>query len=198
MLLTIFEKNNEMNKYSVVFMPDLQTIEAVKHMKLLLAEKIGWFNSKNSLAHFTIFEFFEEVANEEIFCNQLQRIASEIKSFVVHCNSFDYFTTFDTFAFYIKPNENCFNNMQFLMKQILKEVSTVKKDKPTTTPHLSIGRGLKENQLEIAQQLFTNINLEFAVTNLTLRKFDESLKQFTVYKEFPLLGKPKEIQGSLF
>ncbi len=60
MLLTIFEKNNEMNKYSVVFMPDLQTIETVKQLKLLLADKIGWFNSKNSLAHFTIFEFLEE------------------------------------------------------------------------------------------------------------------------------------------
>lgn len=80
MLLTIFEKNNEMTKYSVVFMPDLQTIEAVKQLKLLLADKIGWFNSKNSLAHFTIFEFLEEENQEDKFCLQLDRIASEINS----------------------------------------------------------------------------------------------------------------------
>jgi len=195
MLLTIFEKNNEMNKYSVVFMPDLQTIEAVKHMKLLLAEKIGWFNSKNSLAHFTIFEFFEDDLQEDKFCSQLDRIASEINPFNVQCDAFDWF---DNGAFYIKPNEVSSTKMTELMKQILKESTQIKKTITNTNPHLSIARKLSPDKLEIAQQLFTNINLEFAVTNLTLRKFDESLKQFTVYKEFPLLGKPKEIQGSLF
>lgn len=195
MLLTIFEKNNEMNKYSVVFMPDLQTIEAVKQMKLLLADKIGWFNSKNSLAHFTIFEFFEDDLQEDKFCTQLDRIAAEINHFNMQCDAFDWF---DNGAFYIKPNEVSATKMTELMKQVLKESTQIKKTITNTNPHLSIARRLSPEKLEIAKQLFTNINLEFAVTNLTLRKFDESMKQFTVYKEFPLLGKPKEIQGSLF
>lgn len=195
MLLTIFEKNNEMTKYSVVFMPDLQTIEAVKQMKLLLADKIGWFNSKNSLAHFTVFEFFEDNFQEDKFCTQLNRIASEINPFNMQCDIFDWF---DNGAFYIKPNEISSTKMSELMKQVLKESTQIKKTITNTNPHLSIARRLSPEKLEIARQLFTDVNLEFAVTNLTLRKFDESLKQFTVYKEFPLLGKPKEIQGSLF
>jgi len=195
MLLTIFEKNNEMNKYSVVFMPDLQTIEAVKHLKLLLADKIGWFNSKNSLAHFTIFEFFEDDAHKDNFCLQLERIASEIDSFNMKCDAFDWF---DNGAFYIKPNEVSSTKMTELMKQVLKESTQIKKTITNTNPHLSIARRLSPDKLKIAQQLFKTIDLEFAVTNLTLRKFNESLKQFIVYKEFPLLGKPKEIQGSLF
>ena len=195
MLLTIFEKNNEMNKYSVVFMPDLQTIEAVKQLKLLLADKIGWFNSKNSLAHFTIFEFFEDDLQEDKFCLQLERIASEIDCFNMQCDTFDWF---DNGAFYIKPNKFSSTKMTELMKQVLKESTQIKKTISNTNPHLSIARKLSREKLEIAQELFTNINLEFAVTNLTLRKFDKNLKQFTVYKEFPLLGRPKEIQGSLF
>lgn len=195
MLLTIFEKNNEMNKYSVVFMPDFQTIEVVKQMKLLLADKIGWFNSKNSLAHFTIFEFFEDDLLEDKFCLQLDRIASEINPFNMQCDAFNWF---DNGGFYIKPNEVSSTKMTELMKQVLKESTQIKKTVSNTNPHLSIARKLSPEKLEIAKQLFTNINLEFAVTNLTLRKFDESLKQFTVYREFPLLGKPKEIQGSLF
>jgi len=195
MLLTIFEKNNEMNKYSVVFMPDLQTIEAVKQMKLLLADKIGWFNSKNSLAHFTIFEFFEDNLQEDKFCLQLDRIASEINPFNMQCDAFNWF---DNGAFYIKPNKVSSTKMTELMKQVLKESTQIKKTITNTNPHLSIARRLLPEKLEIAQQLFTNINLEFTLTSLTLRKFDESMKQFTVYKEFPLLGKPKEIQGSLF
>lgn len=195
MLLTIFEKNNEMNKYSVVFMPDLQTIEAVKQLKLLLADKIGWFNSKNSLAHFTIFEFFDDDVHEDKFCLQLERIASEIDCFNMQCDAFDWF---DNGAFYIKPNEVSSTKMTELMKQVLKESTQIKKTVSNTNPHLSIARRLSPEKLEIAQQLFTNVNLEFAVTNLTLRKFDDSLKQFIIYKEFLLLGKPKEIQGSLF
>lgn len=195
MLLTIFEKNNEMNKYSVVFMPDLQTIEAVKQLKLLLADKIGWFNSKNSLAHFTIFEFLEEENQEDKFCLQLNRIASEINSFNMQCDAFDWF---DNGAFYIKPNKISSTKMTELMKQVLKESAQIKKTITNTNPHLSIARRLSPEKLQTAQQLFTTVDLEFAVTNLTLRKFDQNLKQFIVYKEFPLLGKPKEIQGSLF
>lgn len=176
-------------------MPDLQTIETVKQMKLLLAQHIGWFNSKNSLAHFTIFEFFEENIKEDTFCLQLDRIASEMNTFNVQCDAFDWF---DNGAFYIKPNKVSSTKMTELMKQILKESTQIKKTVSNTNPHLSIARRLSPEKLEKAQQLFTNIYLEFAVTNLTLRKFDESLKQFMVYREFPLLGKPKEIQGSLF
>jgi len=195
MLLTIFEKNNEMNKYSVVFMPDLQTIEAVKQIKLLLVDKIGWFNSKNSLAHFTIFEFLEEENREDKFCLQLERIASEIDSFKVKCDAFDWF---DNGAFYIKPNTISSIKMTELMKQVLKESTQIKKTITNTNPHLSIARKLTPEKLQTAQELFTTIDLEFIVANLTLRKFDEKVKQFAIYKTFPLLGKPEEIQGSLF
>lgn len=176
-------------------MPDLQTIETVKQMKLLLAQHIGWFNSKNSLAHFTIFEFFEDENQEDKFCLQLDRIASEMNTFNMQCDDFDWF---DNGAFYIKPKEASATKISELMKQILKESTQIKKTITNTNPHLSIARRLSPAKLEIAKQLFTNIHLEFAVTNLTLRKFDEKLKQFIVYKEFPLLEKPKEIQGSLF
>ncbi len=195
MLLTIFEKNNEMNKYSVVFLPDLQTIEAVKQLKLLLADKIGWFNSKNSLAHFTVFEFLEDENQEDKFCLQLERIASEIYPFNMQCDAFDWF---ENGAFYVRPNEASTVKMSELMKQVLKESTQIKKTITNTNPHLSIARRLSPEKLKIAQELFTSINLNFQITHLTLRKFDENLKQFIVYKEFPLLGKPKEIQGSLF
>lgn len=39
-----------MKKYTVVLHPSDVNIEEVKQMKELLAEKIGWYNSKNSLA----------------------------------------------------------------------------------------------------------------------------------------------------
>ncbi len=184
-----------MNKYSVVFMPDVQTITLVKEMKLNLAAKAGSFKSKNALAHFSIFEFFSEVSQEDRFFTQLERIASEIESFEIHCNSFN---QYNNGAFYIKPSEDSTDKMSSIMKQILNEVTTMKKEHQTTTPHLTIGRQLSQKQLQIAQQMFQNIDISFPVTHLSLRKFNPQIKQYEVYKEFPLLGKPKEIQGSLF
>ena len=176
-------------------MPDAQTIALIKEMKLRLSDEIGWFNSKNSLAHFTLFEFLEEPTNEPQFCKQLERIASEIHSFKMICNAFD---SFENGAFYIKPNTETSLVMATEMKTILKESTSIKKAITNTTPHLTIGRRLNEEQLNVAKQMFQQIHISFFVTHLTLRKFNEQTRQFDLYKDFPLLGKPKEIQGSLF
>ncbi len=101
-----------MNKYSVVFMPDVQTITLVKEMKLNLAAKAGSFKSKNALAHFSIFEFFSEVSQEDRFFTQLEGIASEIESFEIHCNSFN---QYNNGAFYIKPSEDSTDKMSSIM-----------------------------------------------------------------------------------
>ena len=191
-----------MNKYSVVFMPDTQTIEQIKQMKLQLADKIGWFNSKNSLAHFTIFEFLEEGINMkriekqlERIEKQLERIASEIEPFHVKCTNFN---SFENGAFFIQPNQDSSKILTLLMKQVLLESHFIKKTITNTTPHLSIGRRLNDNQLQAAQKIFTEIELSFEIDQLTLRIFDEKQRQFKIYKQFPLLGNSKEIQGSLF
>ena len=179
-------------------MPDAQTIALIKDMKLNLGSKCGSYKSKNALAHFTIFEFFEESTNEDKICNQLQRIASEINAFEMHCTSFDYFTNQNSYTFYIKPNEASSTHMSILMKQLLKDVTLVKKLHQTTTPHLTIGRQLNENQLKIANDIFKSIDLSFHVSHLTLRRYNKHIGQYEIYKTYPLLGQPKEVQGSLF
>lgn len=184
-----------MNKYSVVFMPDAATIEIIKQMKLQLADKTGWFNSKNSLAHFTVFEFLEDDTNIQQVEKQLKRIASGIKPFDVLCDSFDYF---DNGAFYTKPNKSSTEKMRSVMKVILAETNNIKKTITNTTPHLTIGRRLSSDQLQTAQKIFTEIHLSFEIQYLTLRRFDEKIRQFVIYRDFPLLGNSKEIQGSLF
>src|SRR5690606_24501288 len=184
-----------MQKYSVVFMLDTATIDKVKQMKMLLAENIGWFSSKNSLAHFTIFEFLEEDITMKRIEKQLERIASEIKPFHVKCTDLN---SFETGAFFIQPNQDSSEIMTLLMKQVLLESYFIKKNITNTTPHLTIGRRLNDNQLQIAQKIFTEIDLSFEIDQLTLRIFDEKQRQFKIYKQFPLSGLPKEIQGSLF
>lgn len=184
-----------MNKFSVVFMPDPSTVALVKEMKLQLAAKTGWYHSKNALAHFTVFEFFCEEETETSFCMQLERIASHIASFEVRCRSFD---SFQNGAFYISPDAASAAHLTVLMQQVIHESTRIKKTLTNTTPHLSIARRLSPEQLQTARSMFTHIDLRFPVNFLTLRKFDDRLRQFVVYRQFPLAGRPREIQGCLF
>lgn len=184
-----------MQKYSVVFIPDAATIDKVKQMKLLLAENIGWFNSKNSLAHFTIFEFMEECISMKRIEKQLERIASEVKPFHVKCNDFNWF---ENGTFFIQPNRDSTEIMKLLMKQLLSETYFIKNTISNTTPHLTIGRRLNDCQLQSAQKLFSKTDLSFYIDKLTLRIFDEKQRQYKICKQYSLLGFPKETQGSLF
>lgn len=176
-------------------MPDAQTITLIKEMKLNLAVKAGSFRSKNALAHFTIFEFLDNEQNEPQLFKILERVAAHIQPFEMTCDAFN---SFDNGAFYIQPNSISTAMMINKMKFILKETNGIKKSITNTTPHLTIGRRLNEEQLKVAKEMFQEINIHFPVTHLTLRKFNEEKKQFDLYQHFPLLGKPKEIQGSLF
>lgn len=176
-------------------MPDVQTIDLIKEMKLRLSTEIGWFSSKNALAHFTIFECLDNEQNEPQLFKILERVAAHIQPFEIACDAFN---SYDNGAFYIQPNSISTDVMANEMKYILKETNGIKKSITNTTPHLTIGRQLNEKQLKVAKEMFQEINIHFPVTHLTLRKFNEEKKQFDLYQHFPLLGKPKEIQGGLF
>lgn len=176
-------------------MPDAQTIALIRDMKLQLSQKIGWYPSKNSLAHFTIFEFFQNQSNEAQLFKILEKIATHIQPLLMKCQSFD---SFENGAFYVKPTEDSSQKMTEEMRYILQQTQHIKKSITNTTPHLTIGRRLNKEQLLQAQQLFQYIDVVFLITHLTLRKFNEEKKQFDVYQHFPLLGNPKEIQGILF
>ena len=61
--------------YSIVFQPNQEIVMQLKQYKNLLAHRIGWFHSKNSLAHITIAEFNASSEQLPIFTKQLECIA---------------------------------------------------------------------------------------------------------------------------
>lgn len=65
--------------------------------------------------------------------------------------------------------------------------------------HISIGRALDPNQIEGANNIFNNINLDFNCEKIAIRKFNTSIGQFEVIYEFFFQGEsPLEGQLSLF
>ncbi|BCY28928.1 2'-5' RNA ligase family protein [Flavobacterium okayamense] len=186
-----------MKTYSIVIHPSEEVIEEVKQMKELLAKKIGWYNSKNSLAHITVNEFERDEKELEKIKVKLTEIT---KYFHPQEVTFESFNTFPNGAFFLAPNAES--------KQYLKQIMTSVNQKfpyPTkiksNEPHISIGRRIQPEKIEIAKKLFgENPNITFNCNTIALRVFNNKRKQFDIIETFPFLGeKPQElIQGSLF
>ena len=179
-----------MAKYSVVFHPSETVIEAVKKLKEQLSAKIGWFPSKNSLAHVTICEFEYE---DETYENIKSRIANYCRyqnSFGVTFNAFGNYTNG---AFFISPDTESKNKMAEIMKEIPKQIQFPVSHK-STEPHISIGRQLSAEQLKEAYNMFQEINLNFTCEGITIRIFNPERKQYDVLETIPFKGEISPIK----
>lgn len=182
--------------YSVAIYPPENVIDSIKTMKEQLAAKIGWFNSKNSVAHITICEFKITENELEKIKLKLLKICDSFSTFHVNLN---HFNTYENGAFFIAPNEESKMNLKPILKKT-QEALHLSNLKKSNDPHISIGRRLTPENLEIASQLFTTIDVDFICNNIVLREFDPIKKQFFVINHFPFGNNPQPelIQGSLF
>jgi 2'-5' RNA ligase len=181
--------------YSIAIHPSPELIATIKSMKEKLATEVGWFNSKNSIAHITICEFQASENDLERVKKQLERICDTITPVSVRLNSFG---TFPNGAFFIAPDSDSKIDLQPIMK-LFHNVLIVKTTHHSDEPHLSIARKLSSENLIKATQLFTTIEESFLCNGIVLRKFDSEIKQFHVIDEFEFKGlEPLEVQGRLF
>jgi len=185
-----------MAKYSVVFHPSETVIEAVKELKEQLSAKIGWFPSKNSLAHVTICEFEYE---DETYENIKSRIANYCRYQIPFEVTFNDFGNYTNGAFFIAPKAESKTKMAEIMNEIPKQIQFPVSHK-STEPHISIGRQLNESQLKIAYSLFDNIDLNFICEGITIRIFNPDKKQYDVLETIPFLNEiePEKEQLTLF
>jgi len=185
-----------MAKYSVVFHPSETVIEAVKELKEQLSAKIGWFPSKNSLAHVTICEFEYE---DETYENIKSRIANYCRYQNPFGVTFNAFGNYTNGAFFIAPNTESKIKMTEILKEIPKQIQFPVNHK-SSEPHISIGRKLTEDQIKIAYRLFDAVNLNFICNGITIRIFNSERKQYDVLETIPFLSEmePEKEQLSLF
>jgi len=184
-------------KYSVVFHPSQDGIEIIKKLKLELFNKIGWYGSCNSVAHITIGGFKASENQLEKFIQKLSKIADTLIPIQIYLDHFDAYE--ESRAFFISPNEDSKVNLKPMMKKIQETLLISSKDR-SDDPHISIGRNLTLENIKIARDLFTTINMEFLCDAIILREFDPIKKQYFILEIFPFGSNPQPelIQGSLF
>ncbi|RED22467.1 2'-5' RNA ligase [Flavobacterium cutihirudinis] len=181
--------------YSVVFYSKA-LVEPVKELKDRLRIKIKWYNSCNSEAHITICEFEIDESQLDAIKQKLSQISDTFTPFQVVLNHFDSFP--NAGAFFIGVTEESKKNLVPIMKKTHETFKSLKHK--SDIPHLSIGRRLTPENLKIASEIFTTIDLQFECNEIVLREFDPKVKQFFVIDSFPFGSNPEPelVQGSLF
>ncbi|PXY43563.1 2'-5' RNA ligase family protein [Flavobacterium hydrophilum] len=184
-------------KYSVAIYPSNEVIDSVKTMKEYLKSKINWYSSCNSTAHITICEFTIDDAQIDTFKQKLFKTCDTFTPFPIYLDHFSFYE--NSGAFFIAPNEVSKNNLKPVMKKVQETLKSLKLKK-SDDPHLSIGRKLTAENLKIASQLFTTIEIDFLCKEIVLRELDPVKKQFFVIDTFTFNGnvQPEFVQGSLF
>ena len=184
-------------KYSIVIAPSKDGIEYVDQLKNELYAKVGWYNSRNSKAHITILEF---TADED----ELKEVIAVIKKIASYENPlllrFDGVDRYSNGAVFLKPDEATKDPLIELMARIQKKLN-IKNLYKSKDPHISIGRKLSEENVQMALKMFADAKLEFICENLVLRKFNPERKQYDKFSDdFKFLGLPPEpnAQQSLF
>jgi len=180
-------------KYSLVFEPDEEVLQLVKEMKDTLFNQIGWYNSRNSKAHISIFEF---ETNDEA----LPAILQEIEVAVLTCKAQHiYFDRLGDFpkngAFFIKPADYARTYLKNIMWHLTAAVP-VAKTHTSDNPHMSIARKLDTEKLQTAYTLFPFIDLDFFCDKILLRVFNEERKQYDPLQYFKF-GNQKKLEGQL-
>lgn len=184
------------DKYSLCFQPDAPLIEQVKVMKLQLGEVIGWYNSKNSLAHLTIAEFRASEKDIERMHQQIQRCCSGFVPVETHLSSFG---TYPNGTFFLEVDSIAKPQLKAYAQKLFQTLQ-LKNAYKCTDPHLSIGRKLDEIKIQQAHALFEQPHLSFCCDLIVLRRLNMERRQFDIISYYPFLSQPieEEIQLSLF
>lgn len=160
--------------YSIVIFPNPEQITLVKSYKQLLKDNIGWFGSANSDAHITLINFENEFIFE-LYINQIRIFCNTIISKKVIFKTLD---SFGNTTFYLAPDRD---SQLYLDKIIIDLHKYLNFKINNVNSHLTIARGLNEEKMKLAFELFSNIefNFEFICDAIYIRKFNEQTKQYS-------------------
>ncbi len=173
--------------YSIVFHPSIICITFLEDCKNSLRLQTYDYASQNSLAHITIGEFKATKYQISGVIEYLKRFVKTQVPFTalfneLHCSSVTKCAVF-------LPSSEYKNRIHDLTKKVRATVP-IQKLSHISKPHISIGRKLTDEQLSVANQLFSNKSLDFECCQLALRKFNPKRKQFEIVEIFTFTGKP--------
>lgn len=187
---------NYSDKYSLCFQPNQTIITQVHAMKQTLGEVVGWYNSKNSLAHLTIAEFNASEKDIQRMHQQILRCSNTFNPVQVEMKSFG---TYPNGTFFLTVDDIAKPILQSYAQQLFK-ILQLKNAYKCTDPHLSIARKLDQEKIDQAFALFKEPNLTFCCNEIVLRRLNMNRRQFDIIESYSFLSEVStdDVQLSLF
>jgi len=199
----IFVMEGSVNKYSFVFQPDEAGIVLVDGLKRRLRASIaelfpdknkGWYPSCNSKAHVTICAFEADGSKLKMAIEALQETMVYERSQYVY---FDHFSSFAGGAFYIAPTVHARSYLKDRARKVVQTLSEFDLIEISDEPHISIGRRLEPEQLEIAKEQLRSVDLSFMCKGVHVRQFKPDLGQYEIIDFIQFGNQSKENSGQL-
>jgi hypothetical protein len=185
--------NFKKERYSIVVYPQRKSINEVSVLKNTLAEKIGWYSSRNSKAHVTIAIFKANNREFDFYISYVKDFCYAEKPNFVRFDQL--IASGKNGAVVVLPDKNSKPYLNDLFKRF-RQGLRYKKVMNGSAAHISIGRKLHPEDIEIAQDLFEEVSLNFLCEKIAIRKFNDEKGQYEVIYEFCFLGNPPK-QGQL-
>lgn len=191
------------NTYSFVFQPDEAGIVMVDGLKRRLRaslaelfpdENEGWYPSCNAKAHVTICAFKAEESKLAMAIEALQETLVYERSQYVY---FDHFSSFSGGAFFIAPTVHARSYLKDRARKVVQTLTEFDLIDISDEPHISIGRQLEPEWLEIAKQQFRSVDLSFMCKGVHVRQFKPDLGQYETINFIPFGNQSKENSGQL-
>lgn len=191
------------NKYSFVFQPDEAGIILVDGLKRRLRASLaevfpdknkGWYRSCNSKAHVTICALEADEHRLASAINVLQEALRYERSQYVY---FDHFSSFTGGAFYIAPTVHARSYLKDRARKVVQTLAGFDLIEISDEPHISIGRQLEPERLEIAKERLRSVDLSFMCKGVHVRQFKPDLGQYEIIDFIQFGNQSKENSGQL-
>lgn len=191
------------NKYSFVFQPDeagLVFVDELKQrLRTALAERFpdkhkGWYHSCDSSAHVTICAFTADDDKLALAIAELQKALVNERSQYVY---FDHFSSFTGGAFYIAPTVHARSYLKDRARKVVRVLEEFDLIEISDEPHISIGRKLEPERLDVAKELLRSVDLSFMCEGIHVRRFNPHLGQYEMIDFVKFGNQTKANSGQL-
>lgn len=168
---------------SIVIAPPVAIMHFVDKLKKLLYDEIGWYHSVNAPATLNISNFEAGLYYSTLWQRKLERFCAQSNPFKVHFDRVGCFE--DSGTVYLALDKASLDTTINFMDAFHKGAKDLKATS-AYMPHMTIARGLNDEQLKKAMALLAHvtIDLSFECDQICIRQLDERRQQYGFEKSY--------------
>lgn len=183
-------------KYSLAIQPTEPILSRMREIKQQLRHRIGHYGSANAAAHISLFEFELDEKSYPAILSYFKKSIVGLAPISIMFEGFHYFQHATAFTFYVKLDGSSSQTIVNYCKQI-KKASPYSLINKYNSPHMSVGRKLSQEGLDIANDLFTEFNATDLCEAFVIRKFNSQRRQYDIVEIIPLLNDENTVDTQL-